>query len=233
MRYQPVLDALPADEQEICEVGSGAAGIARWTDRRVVGVDPGPDDRHGGLTAPANLERVIGSGEAIPLAEESVGACVAIDTLEHIPRESRGQVISEMVRVTVSGGCVIIIGPTGPDAAAADRRLLDRLHRRGIYGGWTVWLEEHIEFGLPSRGELESHLSSLPRVGKVTVRGELNLRLWWAMHGAAMGLPRVGPLRHVPHPLPAHAYLFSPLAILARAYRREPYYRYMFVAQVR
>lgn len=233
MRYQPVVDALPPGRGNVCEVGSGVAGIARWTTRSIIGVDPGPDDRHGSVIAPDNLQRVVGSGEAIPLADRSVTACVAIDTVEHIPVEHRSRVLAEMVRVTSNGGRVIIIGPSGPAAAAADRRLLDLLHRRGVYGGWTTWLEEHIEFGLPSLHELDGYLRIVPRVERVTVRGELNLKLWWLMHRAALGLPpRVGPLRFVPHPTLLHAHLWAPLAILARQYRRGPFYRYMFVADI-
>ncbi len=233
MRYQPVLDALPQGVGDVCEVGSGAAGIARWTSRQIIGVDPGPDDRHGDLMAPPNLKRVMGSGEAIPLDNESVVACVAIDTMEHIPRERRGQVIAEMVRITSRGGRVIVIGPTGAESAAADRRLLELLHRRGVYGGWTTWLEEHLAFGLPSTDDLQRYFSSQPRVQRVAVRGELNLSLWWTMHRAAMGLPpRVGALRHIPHPTPVHAQLWTPLAALARRCRRGPFYRYMYVASI-
>jgi hypothetical protein len=153
--------------------------------------------------------------------------------MEHIPRDLRAQVIAEMVRVTTSGGRVIVMGPAGRESAAADVRLLDVLHQRGVYGGWTTWLEEHIEFGLPSLEDLESYLYRLPRVRHVGVRGELNLRVWWLMHRGAMGLlPRVGPLRYVPHPMPFHAQLWAPLAILARRCRRGPFYRYMFVADI-
>jgi SAM-dependent methyltransferase len=234
MRYQPAVDALPPGPCRICEIGSGAAGIARWTSHQVVGVDPGPDDRHGGLLAPPNLERIMGSGEAIPLADESVPACVAIDTLEHIPRDTRPAVIADMVRVTATGGRVILLGPAGTPAAAADRRLLDLLHRRGVYGGWTTWLEEHLQYGLPSLAELGDSLSALPRVQRVTVQGQLNLRIWWLMHRAALGIPRrAGPLRYLPHPTPVHPQLWTPLAILARRYRRGPFYRYMFIASVR
>ena len=233
MRYQPVLDALANVDGVVCEVGSGAAGIARWTSRSVIGVDPGPDERHGGVRAPANLERVMGSGEAIPLPDESVAACVATDTIEHIPRELRERVVAEMVRVTRSGGRVILIGPTGAHAAAADRRLLDLLHRRGVYGGWTTWLEEHLSFGVPSIEELEGHLRRQSRVGSLSVHGALNLRLWWLMHRGAMGLlPRVRPLNRIPHPTPVHPWLWAPVAVLARRYRRPPHYRYMFVAEI-
>ena len=232
MRYQPALEVLPPGAGDICEIGSGAAGIARWTTRPVIGVDPGPDERHGGLVAPANLRRVMGGGEAIPLPDESAIATIAIDTIEHIPREHRRRVLDEMVRVTAPAGRVIVIGPTGPAAAAADRHLLDALHQRGVFGGWTTWLEEHLEFGLPSLEELGDALAANARVQHVTVRGELNLRVWWMMHRAAMGvLPRVGPMRRVPR-TPMHAYAWAPLAVLARQYRRGPYYRYMLVADV-
>jgi SAM-dependent methyltransferase len=232
MRYLPVLGVLPADGSAICEVGSGAAGLARWTDRPVIGIDPGPDERHGELTVPANLTRVDGRGEAIPLDDAAVAACVAIDTLEHVPATMRAAVIAEMVRVTKPGGVVVLMGPAGAEAALADRRLLDTLHRRGTFGGWTVWLEEHLEFGLPTVEDLETYLTANQRVNDVDVRGELNLRLWWAMHRAAMGVPRRGPLRRIPHPTPVHAYVWTPLAVAARSYRRGPFYRYMLVARV-
>ena len=41
LRYRPVVDALPAIDLPICDVGSGRAGIAAWTSRPVIGVDPG------------------------------------------------------------------------------------------------------------------------------------------------------------------------------------------------
>src|SRR3954469_18775583 len=49
LRYLPVVRALPQSPLPICEVGSGPQGLAVWTSRKVIGVDPGDDDRHSGL----------------------------------------------------------------------------------------------------------------------------------------------------------------------------------------
>ena len=62
----------------VCEVDASAAGLAWWTTRPIIGVDPSPDDRHEGLITPDNLQCVDGSGN--PAAERSGTAPVAIDT---------------------------------------------------------------------------------------------------------------------------------------------------------
>jgi SAM-dependent methyltransferase len=222
MRYWPVLAAIPPGEGAICEIGSGAAGLSSWTEREIIGVDPGSDDRHTDFVPLANLRRVAGDGARVPLADRSVAAAVAVDTFEHIPRADRQTVIDEMLRVTAVGGRVIVIGPTGPAAARGDAWLLDALRRRGPEPPWASWLEEHLELGVPTRDEM-STLLARPRVRCVTSAGYLNLELWRLMHLAAMRGPRLGP---------AHAPVWGTVARFARRYRRGPFYRWMFVAEV-
>src|SRR4051794_33315994 len=111
LRYRPVVDALPMIDLPICDVGSGRAGIAAWTDRAVIGVDPGSDERHGGGVQPPNMTRVHSDGAHLPLGDASVSAAIAVDTFEHIRAADRQAVIDEMKRVTAPGGRVIIIGP--------------------------------------------------------------------------------------------------------------------------
>lgn len=222
MRYWPVLDVLPDGLEPVCEIGSGPAGLSSWTDRAVIGVDPGDDERHGETAPLPNLRRLVGDGAHVPLADQSVAAAVAVDTFEHIPPAARPAVVAEMIRITAPGGRVIIIGPTGPEAAAGDRWLLERLREGGGEPPWAVWLEEHLEHGLPSIAELYRLLDQ-PRVRRVQSAGYLNLELWRAMHLAAMRGPRLGP---------AHVPLWGSFARLARRYRRGPFYRWLFVADV-
>ena len=222
MRYWPVLDALPPGQGPICEIGSGAAGLSSWTERSIIGVDPGSDERHGELVALPNLTRVIGNGARVPLEDESVSAVVAVDTFEHIPSHVRASVVTEMIRVTERGGRVIIIGPTGPGAAEADRWLLRTLRNRGPAPYWAVWLEEHVEMGVPSVDEMRSLLDN-PRVSRVRSAGYLNLTFWRVMHLAAMSGLRLGP---------AHAPVWGSFARVARRFRRAPFYRWMFVADL-
>jgi SAM-dependent methyltransferase len=185
-------------------------------------VDPGDDDRHGELVALPNLQRVVGDGARIPLAEGSVIAAVAVDTFEHIPPAQRRAVVSEMERVTAPGGRLVIMGPTGPRAAEGDRWLLDTLKRRNPAPPWAVWLEEHLENGLPTLSEMQELLDS-PRVVRVRSRGYLNLWLWRTMHLGALKGSRLGA---------AHGPVWGAFARVARRYARGPFYRWMFVADL-
>jgi SAM-dependent methyltransferase len=222
-RYWPAVRALPEGALPVCEIGSGPAGLARWTDHDVIGVDPGDDGLHVDHQAAPNLRRVVGTGAAIPLEDASALATVAVDTMEHVMPAERAATVAEMVRVTSSGGRVILIGPTGPDAAEADRWLLDTFDRRGGRPGWAIWLREHEERGVPSLHELTTWLD-LPRVRSISVRGVLSIRHWKTMHLAAMGArPRFGPL----DPL-----VWQPFADLALHDRRGPFYRQLVVADV-
>jgi SAM-dependent methyltransferase len=223
LRYQPVVDALPGGDAAVCEIGSGPVGLTAWTTRHVVGIDPGPDDKHGDVASPGTLERIRASGDDVPLEDRSVAATVAVDVLEHAPPAARRPIVDEMVRITADGGRVILMGPVGPEAAAADRRLLDRLHGRGVYGGWTVWLEEHLENGLPALDEVLEYLAGA-RVRSIRVRGVFNLRLWWTMHLVAMGaLPRLDRV---------HEVVWGPVAALARRVHTAPCYRTLVVADL-
>jgi len=227
LRYVPVVDELPDSPLPICEVGSGPRGLAGWTDRQVIGVDPGADDRHGGATEPPNMRRLAGDGSNIPLPDDATCATVAVDTMEHIPREFRHAVVSEMLRVTRPGGKVILIGPTGPQAAEGDRRVRDRWIADGGPAPNLVWLDEHIAFGLPTVEELASYMQN-DKIARVRAYGVFNLWFWWTMHRAACG---DFPLKYRTDYL--HHFLWGPFAAAARRTRRGPFYRYIVVADLR
>jgi len=228
MRYRPVVAHLPDSSLPVCEVGSGPQGLASWTTRSVIGIDPGADDRHGpGSPAPPNLQRVLADGASIPLADGSVSAAVAVDTFEHIPAEARGAVIREMERVTMDGGRVILMGPTGPDASGGDRRVLARWRERGGETNIVTWLSEHEEIGLPTVEELASLLNT-KRVARVRAVGVYNLWLWWTMHRALLGDFRKPRGERFVHHL-----LWAPFGFVARRYHRGPFYRQMVIADMR
>jgi SAM-dependent methyltransferase len=226
LRYAPVVEALPALDLPICEVGSGPAGLARWIDRPVWGVDPGADERHVGVPSPPNLTRVQSDGASIPLPDRSASATVAVDTFEHIPPAARQAVVDEMKRVTAPGGRVIIIGPTGPDAAAGDRRVLDRWTARDDGGNIEQWLGEHFENGLPTVQELTGLLGT-DRVARVTATGVFPVRHWWTMHRATLGdFPQPRGFHLI------HHLTWGPFGAVARRDRRGPFYRWLVVADL-
>jgi SAM-dependent methyltransferase len=227
LRYLPVVRALPESSLPVCEVGSGPAGLATWTTRQVLGVDPGPDARHGSARTPPNLTRLDGDGSRLPLPDACAGATVAVDTMEHIAPPQRRAVVDEMLRVTAPGGRVIVMGPTGPAAVSGDRFVHTRLKSLGVADDVVGWLEEHFANGLPTVEELTDLLSH-DAVERVTLRGYFNLGLWRIMHRAAMGdLPRL-PREHLVHHL-----LWAPFGAVARRFDRPPYYRLLVVAQLK
>jgi SAM-dependent methyltransferase len=226
LRYRPVVDALPHLDLPICDVGSGRAGIAAWTDRPVIGVDPGEDDRHGAGLQPPNMTRIRSEGANLPLDDLSAAAAVAVDTFEHIPRADRQAVVDEMKRVTAPGGRVIIIGPASPEAAEGDRRLLQRWIARDPQNPVVGWLREHVENGLPTVEELVELLGQ-SRITTVSTTGIFNLRLWWLMHRRAMG--------DFPHPRGSHHVhhlAWGAVGVVARHWPRGPFYRHMVVAEL-
>jgi SAM-dependent methyltransferase len=228
LRYRPVVDALPASGLAICEVGSGPQGLAAWTSRPVIGVDPGADDPHGERSVPPNMTRMAGDGAHIPLGDASVCAAVAVDTFEHIPATERAAVVDEMVRVVVPGGRVVIIGPSGAAAADGDRMVLNRWRERGDNGTTVHWLSEHEQIGLPDAGDLTSLLKATGRVGDVAVSGVFNIALWKVMHRVTLeDYPNPRGSHHV------HHVLWAPFAAVARRTKRGPHYRAMLVAEVR
>jgi hypothetical protein len=226
LRYRPVLDALPPEDgRPICEVGSGPSGLAAWTARPVIGIDPGEDQRHGPLViGPPNLRRERSSGSHIPLEDSSVAAAVAVDTLEHISANERAGVISEMARVTSPRGRVILVGPAGKAAAAGDAWLLSAAQTATRDVSWVEWLHEHEGHGLPSVDDLVSLLLDVG-AQRITARGLFNIRLWKVMHLVGLG--------KLPEPRdPVYGLLWRPFGELARRYRRGPFYRWVVIGEM-
>jgi len=221
LRYGPVVEALRRIDDSICEIGAGLVGLARWVPNQIVGVDPTPAPDEAVL--PSNLELVTASGNAIPLADRSVGAAVAVDTFEHVAPELRAPILAEMKRVTRDDGLVIVMGPTGRESEQADRRLLRMFERKNVGESSARWLREHIANGLPTVEELTTGLGT-DRVRSVTARGVFNIRLWYLMHLAASGaIPRTGPL---------HPSVWYPVAAIARRFHLTPCYRQLVVASI-
>jgi SAM-dependent methyltransferase len=223
LRYRPVVEGLPPSTAGVvCEIGSGPRGLSAWSSRPIVAIDPDLAER--ARETPDHVKVVASSGTAIPLPDRSVAAAVAVDMLEHVPRDDRPAVVAEMKRITADGGRLILMGPVGPAAAEGDRRLSCLLSREGMQGGNTArWIGEHIENGLPTREELLS-LVGTDRVRTVRLRSVLPMWVWWAMHLAGMGLlPRSGPL----HPI-----VWAPVACWGRRVARGPCYRTLLVADL-
>jgi SAM-dependent methyltransferase len=101
---------------------------------------------------------VIADGGALPFADGTFDAVVSLDTLEHVPTSVRASFLSEARRV--STGAVVLSAPFDtPGVAAAERALLEFITARLSSDFPTaVWLQEHVDWGLP---KLDDSLAGL------------------------------------------------------------------------
>ncbi len=214
LRYRRVTELLAAEPAgTLLEVGSGSRGIAglispAW---KITSLDRSFDDYGATRTGSGDgVERVIGDVTALPFADRSFDAVVALDLMEHVPGELRAKALDELGRVAAN---VTIVGcPCGPAALESDRRLAARYER--LRGQAPGWLTEHLENGFPTAAELAAGLSphgdvtcfDNESVGAHERIGTLEaLPLAWTLSGLAaralgggrsgVGRPRVDALR--------------------------------------
>ncbi|HEU0131435.1 MAG TPA: glycosyltransferase [Mycobacteriales bacterium] len=178
-RYDVAVRVVEAtDPKRVLEVGSGTGGLAEYArPPLLVGTDldfAATSDRDG-----SGLVPVRASAVALPFADGAFDLVVSMDMLEHVPRPDRARVVAELLRVARPGAVVVCGVPAGRAAERADR-WLDALHtaRRGEP---HPWVREHLDLGLPGRGEL---VRAFRDVGarKVVVRGNVNVAVWRLMH---------------------------------------------------
>lgn len=90
-------------------------------------------------------------GSSLPFPDRSFDVAASLDVLEHLPRELRPQHLRELVRV--SRRTVVLCCPLGtPGHVEAERQLSEWY--RNVAGARHRFLEEHLQRGLPTEGEL-------------------------------------------------------------------------------
>ena len=164
VRFEPVLAlARETGGRRLLDVGSGSAGLAPWLGPRwsVTTVDTSYDD-YGGASGPLAdaAHRLVADARRLPFPDRSFDVTVAVDMLEHVPAADRAAILAELCRVTARR--VIVAGPVGSAALAADARLAE-LYRCRL-GRLPAWLEEHLEHGFPEPAEIEAALRPHGRV---------------------------------------------------------------------
>jgi hypothetical protein len=148
-RWQPdkwerlhVLADLARPAASVLDVGGRGAELATLLpDADVVSVNVRP---------PAD---VVYAGQGLPFPDDAFDVVTSSDVLEHMPADARHDHVAELARVARSR---IVIGcPLGSEAhAASEQRIASTLRTR--YGLRLDFLEEHIEYGLPTADELRA-----------------------------------------------------------------------------
>lgn len=174
LRYLPIADELKKLRRnlKILEVGSGGLGIVPYLGLKVTGVDT-----HFEEPLHPRLSRITASADKLPFRDSSFDTVLSVDMLEHLSEKTRGEAISEMVRVAKQ--YVFIAVPVGRKSYAQDV-LLDHLYQKK-YGKRYKFLEEQIENKLPEDSDMVSVIKKVStkykKNVKITVRNNENLEL--------------------------------------------------------
>lgn len=107
---------------------------------------------------PDGTGHLLGDGGQLPFAPSSFDAVVNLDTLEHLPGETRLPFIRECLRV--SQKFVVVAAPYGSAEHIQREKSLDTLYRQ-VVGQPHTYLSEHVAFGLPSPEQLNQIVDAL------------------------------------------------------------------------
>lgn len=95
-------------------------------------------------------------GTNLPFADNAYDFIIALDVLEHIPYEKREPFLKEMNRVARKGA-IICFPFASEETTEAETRI--NTYFKAIQGKDYIWLEEHLNNGLPTTLEVETLLT--------------------------------------------------------------------------
>ena len=110
-RYKLLFDWLP-ETDSVLDVGCGNGIYTQWLAQkceRAVGIDHNQKNLAWAKSEFPNCEFVLSNGEIIPFVDESFGAVMLTEVLEHT-RDDRAT-LNEIARVTRSGGTLLLSTP--------------------------------------------------------------------------------------------------------------------------
>lgn len=174
LRYLPLVGEIKklGNEPKILEVGSGGLGITPYLRKEVTGVDLE-------FSPPSHplLKKVKASATKLPFKKSSFDVVLSVDTLEHLEGKDRERAISEMIRVARKK--ILIAVPCGKDSFYEDLLLAEFV--QGRKGEALPFLEDHLQYGLPEKEEVNAMILEAARQNKKTIciimKGNENINL--------------------------------------------------------
>ncbi len=102
----------------VVEIGCGTGFtteeiVRRVGEKNVYAVDLTPEQMMKAVDKFGNVNFVLGDAENLPFKDSVFDAAISAGSIEYWPNPQRG--VEEMVRVTKSGGRVVILAPRKPD----------------------------------------------------------------------------------------------------------------------
>lgn len=214
-RVAEILGGLPGDGP-VVDVGDRSGYLRRFLPTRSsiafdLDVEPAPFD---------DVVFGIADGTRLPVADDTFDAAVCCDVLEHLPADTRPELLGELGRV--ARRCLVVAAPFDTVGVAGVESLAARFAAI-VHGAEQPQLTEHAERGLP---DLTSTAESLAKEGwDVRIEGEGNLYDWLGLMLLRFGTENSEGLR----PLGDGLDIFYN-SLLAGRSSTPPFYRHILVA---
>ncbi len=179
IRYKEIvriIEKTKKNEPSIIEIGSGKIGITSYLKQKVIGVDVTFDD----YPPLGSLEEKIYNGSTLDYFDNSFDFVISVDTIEHIPKDERQKIITEMLRITKK--YTILAFPCSKKSQLYEKKLLRKYTSYGL--PVPKYLKEHMECGLPDENEImgmikRNFISENISRYDLTVLSNENLKLWY------------------------------------------------------
>src|SRR4051812_47411410 len=151
-------ELVPLAGRDVVDIGCGDGALVRALAARgasVVGVEVS----EAAVTRAQDGEHrfLVGSADALPLADGSVDACVLMRSLHHVPRAAMPRVFTECARVLRPGGAAYVAEPLAHGAyfelvaRVDDEREVRALAQAAIAQATALRRERTVEYAVPLR----------------------------------------------------------------------------------
>jgi len=193
MRYAPItrcLRRIRPTARRIAEIGANANGFARFAHLPVIAVDRDSANLREARSS-QSVYPVLADACALPLGTGSVDVCICMDTLEHLPHQSRETALREITRVLAHDGVAVVAFPSGEAAARAESEIREAYRR---FAGTAIsWLEQHAALGLPNAGAVRAALAAYAPGRRITMERNTPVCVWrWMWRILLCGWPGRG-----------------------------------------
>ncbi|MDN4620688.1 methyltransferase domain-containing protein [Paenibacillus sp. PsM32] len=136
---------------------------------------------------------ILGDATDMTFQDNSFDVVVALDVFEHIPENRRKNFIDELHRV--SKEFFVITAPFASSSVSLAENAVNSFYK-GLFKKDFIWLQEHIDNGLPNLKKTEEYLKSKQVEYKILNHGNLNIwRTMMKIHFSAAKNPELASYR--------------------------------------
>ena len=172
LRYKKIRDKIGHTQNSIIlDVGPGSEGISTYLetqDRSFVILDIDKNSFHKNKN-----NGILADGKQIPIKNNAFSLVTSLDTLEHIPQQSRKKFVNELKRVSKKKIiCSTVIQSLDGEYQGKNYDLIFQNKYKKIFGVPEKNTKEHIECGHPTKKEINSYFP------KAKVTGYQNAVNW-------------------------------------------------------